>query len=447
MAGPWVQEISSEHHHHSRSRAPENVRADQGTHTTMFKCGFARRQQPDIRADAPRLAREAFLQERSVANAAGRRARLSELNGYNSFNPISGAFDPKGIRKAMEGLPGAHSYDAGFVSGAKATGMHPQMHTVGGPDDPGEQWRYPNLNGPTPVVAFRAYEGSRLLPAVAKDGANALAQSHYRFFRPVPTGEKHDGRQVTLVREGGGPSHPSAAGGGNGQPRVNNSGVIGTFRYMDRLPSHGIEDQFSKSGYGKDAHEYPDFNVDRVAGAPVDPNRDFSSAAQPEQDPYFGLAETRQPGLYTPRKQAERLEAMAAQQQASYEDYMYQMQQQQQQQQQVMGGGLPLSSSRSMRGSGSYSARGAMESGLVSGRAALPLSSRRELNSPPQGSAPLTQRASARATAAVPQGSARGVGNTTARGATLMRSNGNTARAEAAARSARESEIAAVRAL
>lgn len=443
-----MQEISSEHHHHSRSRAPENVRADQGTHTTMFKCGFARRQQPDIRADAPRLAREAFLQDRSAANAAGRRARLSELNGYNSFNPVSGAFDPKGIRKAMEGLPGAHSYDAGFVSGARATGMHPQMHTIGGPDDPGEQWRYPSLNGPTPLVAFRPYEGSRLLPAVAKDGANALAQSHYRFFRPVPTGEKHDARQVTLVREGGGPSHPTAAGGGNGQPRTNNSGVIGTFRYMDRLPSHGIEDQFSKSGYGKDAHEYPDFNVERTAGAPLDPNSHFSSSSQPEQEPYFGLAETRQPGLYTPRKQAERLQAMAAQQQASYEDYMYQVQQQQQQ---TLGGGQPLPSSRSMREGGTYSARAAIETGLVSSRgAAAGSSSSRQFNAPSQGSAPLTQRASARAlppTAAAPQGSARGMGNTTARGATLPRSTSNTARVEAAARSARESDIAAVRAL
>ena len=98
-----------------------------------------------------------------------RRERLGELGSYNRFDPISGAFDPKGIRKGMPGLLGTHSYDAGFVSGAKETGMHPQMHTVGGPDDPGES-AYPELNGPTPVVGFKSYRGSRLLPAVARDG-------------------------------------------------------------------------------------------------------------------------------------------------------------------------------------------------------------------------------------------------------------------------------------
>jgi hypothetical protein len=432
-AGPLVQDVIPEHHQYSRSRAPVNVRADQGTHTTLFHRGFARRQQAHIHAEAPRLAHEAALQDRGALNAAGRRQRLAELNGYNGFNLISGVFDPKGIRRAMAGLQGTHSYDAGFVSGAKATGMHPHMHTVGGPDDPGEQARYPELNGPTPLVAFRSYPGSRLLPAVARDGANALAQSHFRFFRPAPTGPQQDARQTTLVLEGGGPSHPLAAGGGNGEARTNVSGVIGTFRWMDRLPSHGVEDQFSKSGYGKDAHEYSDGYDNNGGGMPGGGN---SISARGSEQPYFGLAETRQPGLYTPRKQAERLRNLAAHQQASYEEFLYLQQQPQQQQQ-------PPQTGRSGSGGYGYSARGPFESGRQSARLSSRLESGQQSTRAAPGSAPQSARATAYAHPAAPQrmvgfaqpqASARGTAQGSARGA-------------AAARSARESDIASVRAL
>ena len=140
----------------------------------------------------------------------------------------------------------------------------------------------------------------------ASVGSNLLKQSHYRFFAPVPTGQQQDGRQTTLVHEGGGPSHPEAAGGGNGHVRKQVSGVIGTYRWMDQLPSSGIEDQFSKSGYGKDAYEY-------LSGSQPPGAEEGGGGA------YFGLVETRAPGLYTPRKQAERLR-----EQAAYEEFMRQ---------------------------------------------------------------------------------------------------------------------------
>jgi len=196
----------------------------------------------------------------------------------------------------MQGLPDTHTYDACFTSGTKATFMHPQMHTMFGPDDPGVG-PYPQLLGPPPISSLRTYKGSRLPMVVAAQGRHSLAQSRFRFFAPVQSGDVHDVRQMNLIYEGGGPSHPHAAGGGNGEPRELKSGVIGTYRYVDLLPSHGVEDQFSKSRYGKDAYEFADFQ----------PN-------QMEEPEYFGLVETRRPGLYTPRKQAFRLEQMRAQQ-------------------------------------------------------------------------------------------------------------------------------------
>jgi len=349
--GPATQSVSSDHPHNSRSRAAVDVRPDQGTHTTRFQAGFARRQEPDICADAPRKAHEAMLMDRNARNEAGRRQRLGELGDYNRFNVISGDFDPGGIRKGMAGLQGTHSYDAGFVTATRPTGMHPQMHTVGGPDDPGES-RYPELNGPTPVVSFRPYQGSRLNPAVARDGANLLAQSHYRFFAPTPTGGGQDARQVNLVHEGGGPSDPRAAGGGNGKERKIVSGVIGTFRVRDQLPSNGLEDQFSKSAYGKDAHELPGggpFDDPAAAAATAAAAAAAEAAKRPKHpNDYFGLGETRRPGLYTPRKQAERLRLLWGGDDDMYRDHhqhqhQHQQQQQhhhqQQQQQREFGGG------------------------------------------------------------------------------------------------------------
>lgn len=223
---------------------------------------------------------------------------MSELNDYNKFNVISGAYDLSSQKKGMQGLPDTHTYDACFTSGTKATYMHPQMHTMFGPDDPGVG-AYPQLLGPAPISSLRAYKGSRLPKSVAAQGRHSLAQSRFRFFAPPQSGDMHDVRQMNLICEGGGPSHPTAAGGGNGQPREIKSGVIGTYRFVDVLPSHGVEDQFSKSVYGKDSCEYE-------AGSPD--QSDPSEGAQ-----YFGLVETRRPGLYTPRKQAFRLEEMKAQ--------------------------------------------------------------------------------------------------------------------------------------
>lgn len=219
---------------------------------------------------------------------------MSELNDYNRFNVISGAYDLSAQKKGMHGLPDTHTYDACFTSGTKATYMHPQMHTMFGPDDPGVG-PYPQLLGPAPISSLRAYKGSRLPKSVAAQGRHSLAQSRFRFFAPPQSGDVHDVRQMNLICEGGGPSHPSAAGGGNGQPRDIKSGVIGTYRFVDVLPSHGVEDQFSKSVYGKDSCEYQDFE------------------RPSEEEGYFGLVETRRPGLYTPRKQAFRLEEMKAQ--------------------------------------------------------------------------------------------------------------------------------------
>lgn len=234
---------------------------------------------------------------------------MAELNGYNKFDLISGAFDRGGIRKGMQGtaLPDTHSYDAGFTSGAKATGMHPHMHTVGGPDDPGEG-KYGELNGSQPIIGYSDYTGSRLAPFVARDGKNALAQSHYRFFQPAPSGNRQDVRQTSLVHEGGGPSDSRAAGGGNGLVRKQVSSVIGTERNCDELPSFGVEDQFSKAGYGKDAHEYEGMHKPSREQAP-------SSGDAYLHPAYFGLVETRKPGLFTPRKQAQRLRMMMQQDQ------------------------------------------------------------------------------------------------------------------------------------
>ena len=82
-----------------------------------------------------------------------------------------------------------------------------------------KQGNHPELAGPPNLLGHRAYQGSRLPAHVVKVGNHALAQSHYRFFRPAPSGDSHGHRQTHLVHEGGGPSHPTAAGGGNGRVR------------------------------------------------------------------------------------------------------------------------------------------------------------------------------------------------------------------------------------
>lgn len=290
--GPNISEPVQDHHFNSHQRS-QNVSLNQGTHTTKFHRGFARKNNSDIRSDAPRLQHEAELRNRSEKHEAARREKLSELNNYNKFNLISGEYDGSRMRKAMNGMPDTHAYDAGFVSGTKATYMHPHMHTMFGRDDPGVG-DFPQLIGPPPITTLKEFNGSRLPKMVAAQGRHQLAQSHFRFFAPSQSGDQFDERQMNLVREGGGASHPAAAGGGNGKPRNLKSGIIGTYRYVDVLPSHGVEDQFSKSVYGKDPCEYSDFNKTKQ-----------------QEAQYFGLVETRRPGLYTPRKQAFRMEEMA----------------------------------------------------------------------------------------------------------------------------------------
>ena len=352
------------HPHHSNVRHPD-CKGGQGTHTTSFHRGFSRRQESSIKADLPRQSHILALAERAAAQEDLRRARLGDLNMFNHFNVISGAFKAEHIKRPMQSLPGTHSYDACFISSSASTAMHHHMHTRAGVDDPGEG-SFPETNGERPVV-YREFKGSRLPPNVAKSGRFALAQSHSRFFRPIPSGDKHDRRQDLLVKAGGGASDPRAAGGGNGKDRKRVSGIIGTYRLQDELPSHGIEDCFSKSGYVnaaqrskfifgengyKSSAEPFDYNnksslsdttpggglfegrtategMDFAATAPSrsqqllrrsgalhdgdmrgpDPNVALPPSARELREgpsPYFGLYETSQPGLYTPRKMAAR---------------------------------------------------------------------------------------------------------------------------------------------
>lgn len=90
-------------------------------------------------------------------------------------------------------------------------------------------------------------------------GQNILRESAGRFFAPVPSGDKHDFRQETLILEG------------CREPRF--SSVIQ--RGKKDLPSYGVEDQFSRSSY--------------------DPRDNTSNI--------IGLTDYRTPGAFTPRKQ------------------------------------------------------------------------------------------------------------------------------------------------
>ena len=210
---PLKQNLMDIHHHNSRSIDPavSDKGGRQGTHTTRFHRGFVRR--TEISSDRPRLQHSKVLAQRASVSEQQRRENLGALQNYNHFNVITGAFRQPKTRS----LDGTHSYDACFVSTSKATRMHPQMHTRSGPDDACEGM-FTETNGERPV-AFREYPGSRLPATVAKTGRHALAQSHARFFKPLPSGDKQDLRQTALVTSGGGPSHPRAAGGGNGMER------------------------------------------------------------------------------------------------------------------------------------------------------------------------------------------------------------------------------------
>ena len=119
-----------------------NARGEQGTHTTRFKRGFARRHVSKIQAHVPREEYETYLANRSLVHAGGRRGALEKQGLYNHFDLVSGSHEAAqgaaGIRKGMAGVPFSHSYDSGFRSHSKNTATHPHAHTFGTKDDPGE---------------------------------------------------------------------------------------------------------------------------------------------------------------------------------------------------------------------------------------------------------------------------------------------------------------------
>lgn len=302
---------------HSTNNA-SNEAPDRGTHTTRFHRGFMRVQESSIQADNIRNEYNSMLSAQADNKSSLRRINLRAQNNYNQFNVISGQYELP-IKKTSSIHPGVHShtFDSGFSSTCKQTSMHPHAHTRGGPDDPGENSQYPEINGEQQVVAYREYPGSRLPTHVAKAATTSLAQSRSRFFQPLWTGDKHDRRQTTLVTAGGGPSHKKAAGGGNGRERERVTGIIGTFRSMDTLPSFGIEDQFSKSGYINHAsRSFEQFGKEGYQAAP-EPfqyngkkgpgNRNLPASTESLVSTLIGLCDTTRPGAYTPRKLVKRI--------------------------------------------------------------------------------------------------------------------------------------------
>lgn len=63
--GAVISQSRLDHHQYSRQRQDE-TRSDQGTHTTRFHRGFARRNNDDIQADEPRLSYEAQIREKGA---------------------------------------------------------------------------------------------------------------------------------------------------------------------------------------------------------------------------------------------------------------------------------------------------------------------------------------------------------------------------------------------
>lgn len=126
------------------------------------------------------MEREAIKEAAASIHAERRRDSLAAHGSYNRFNPISGDYDPAGIRKGMTGTAGqangtGHSYADGFRSGGGSTFMHPQAHTYATASDPTEEVLLSRH------ALDRPYRGSRHIDERINYGKIQLRDSFYKL--------------------------------------------------------------------------------------------------------------------------------------------------------------------------------------------------------------------------------------------------------------------------